>query len=480
MGVTIPKGAAFLGIPLIKIRNLLRGWRHGDRRDLWRLAVRKDIDLDPRTVMVLLEELRDRGLLGLEEQEHGPPKDGLTEAGLALSGAIARRRTPKPHAQAILDRFLDACATVNETKNLPFDVRQVWLFGSMIDAAKADVGDIDLVVEQGRPEAFATWDRAQARFKELGKEMGAPRQSGLMSIIGDQRFVERKLLHGDQRHALLSMNSSDELRDMACPCQLIFDASRGGRVSDPVLPRHPDSIGRSNRIAEKRRMPDLSDRRQPLRPISASLMTRRYIGYQTLKAVGPWPEDSWAYRGVDKFASAMGIIADGIVPPRYERNALTKRMQFSECDGRERVGLLLIETRQIDPGTLHAGYAYSPLAAIVLKRTLHENGSALTYSLDVVEADHLGKGVEYAWSLAFEWWIHFMATADLERIIRREQETGSEFELTASISFSADRSIAEMLSSLRALQDRSLIDETRAGLRAKADMGFRPKEFFRD
>ncbi|SFL68239.1 hypothetical protein [Methylorubrum salsuginis] len=266
MGATIGKGATFLDVPLIKVRNLLKAWHRGNRSDIWRIAELKAVDLDPRTAMVLLEELRDRGLLGPEEMEDRPPEDGLIEAGLALAGAGARKRTPKAAAQRILDRFLDACTAVNARSDLPFEIREVWLFGSMLDPAVEAVGDIDLVVQQGRTAAFEGGDRAWKRYRQLGKEMGAPQASGLMgSIFGAQIFVERQLLHGGHRHPLLSMNGADELRDLACPCRLVFDASRGGRVGDPILHRHPASKGKSNRIGDKRRMPDLAEGRQELR-----------------------------------------------------------------------------------------------------------------------------------------------------------------------------------------------------------------------
>lgn len=154
--------------------------------------------------MILVEELRDRGLIGPEDQEHGPPEDGLTEAGLALAGADARKRTPKEQAQRILDQFLGACAAVNARTDLPFNVREVWLFGSMIDATKLEVGNVDIVVEFGQAEGY---DRASAlkRHRPLAKAMGIGPQSGLMSVFGDEIFVQRQLLHGGRRHPLLAI-----------------------------------------------------------------------------------------------------------------------------------------------------------------------------------------------------------------------------------------------------------------------------------
>lgn len=473
MGVTISKGSTFLGVPLIKVRNLLKAWHHGNRSNTWRIAELKAVDLDPRTAMVLLEELRDRGLLGLEEVEGRPPEDGLTEAGLALAGAGARKRTPKAAAQRILDRFLDACAAVNARSDLPFEIREVWLFGSMLDPAVEEVGDIDLVVQQGRTAAFEEGDSARERYRQLGKEMGAPETRKWMGMFGDQEFVERQLLHGGHRHPFLSMNRVDELRDMACPCRLAFDASRGGRVDDPILHRHPASKGRSNRIGDKRRMPDLAEGRQPLKPLPASLMTNCDLGWRARTAMAPWPADDWRHQSVSNLVSKISPVADGIKQKHFEPNAMLRRIRFESCDGRERAGLLLIKTKTINPGDWRSGYRSRPMVAAVLARSIRENGRAVRYDLDFSEADHLGRGIEYEHILAFEWWINVIATADIERILRREQELGLELDISAGITFSADRSIADALAETRREAGRCLVAETRSRIARQAGEGFR-------
>jgi len=64
--------------------------------------------------------------------------------------ADARTRTPKKAAWKKFDDFLVSCVAVNDRSELPFYVKKVWLFGSMIDPAQVDVGDFDFVVETGR------------------------------------------------------------------------------------------------------------------------------------------------------------------------------------------------------------------------------------------------------------------------------------------------------------------------------------------
>ncbi len=59
MGIKIPKGAYFLGVPLITVRNVLKAWRYGGSTDAAQIASLSHIGLDARTVIVLLDELRD-------------------------------------------------------------------------------------------------------------------------------------------------------------------------------------------------------------------------------------------------------------------------------------------------------------------------------------------------------------------------------------------------------------------------------------
>jgi predicted nucleotidyltransferase len=168
MGVNIPNEARFLGVPLVKVRNVLKAWRYGKSVDAADIAKLANVGLDVRTVMMLLDELRDRGLIGEEKTDSGGSIDGLTEKGHALAIADARARTLKKAAWIKFDDFLVSCAAVNDRSELPFYVKRVWLFGSMIDPAQVDVGDIDFVVETGRR---ADASKSRKIYKRLAKEL---------------------------------------------------------------------------------------------------------------------------------------------------------------------------------------------------------------------------------------------------------------------------------------------------------------------
>ena len=93
MSTNIDCDQTFLGLPLLKVRNALKAWRYGWTTDAHDIALRKDVDLNPRMAMVLLEELRDRGLIGPKDQEY-----------LGQSTELPRSGTPSPLRAAINGR----------------------------------------------------------------------------------------------------------------------------------------------------------------------------------------------------------------------------------------------------------------------------------------------------------------------------------------------------------------------------------------
>src|SRR5579864_5458935 len=137
MTVVIHKGEAFLGIPLTKARNVLRAWHFGKSRDPYDIARLKYVGLQPTTVMGLLEEFRGLGLIGEERYADGGLllTEGLTEAGMALAGAVAQRKIKRQSAIRVLEQFLQTCASANLDPDCLFTVTQVWLFGSLLGEA---------------------------------------------------------------------------------------------------------------------------------------------------------------------------------------------------------------------------------------------------------------------------------------------------------------------------------------------------------
>lgn len=204
--------------------------------------------------------------------------------------------------------------------------------------------------------------------------------------------------------------------------------------------------------------------RGPLRPLFAGLMQSRHIWFTMMRAIGSWEPESAAYRIIDRTAKRSVIIADGVTPPVLKANALMKRMRFPCCDGRRRFGFVLAETVQIDPGNWRLGWANIPLAALIIERSLQQEGTSVTYCLDVVDADHLGQAYEYGHRLLIGWWLHLVITADVEHIVRREIDDGVTIDVTVQITNSADKRIAAGLAYAPRLFDRPYVVEARARL----------------
>jgi hypothetical protein len=90
MSVVIDRPHELLGVPLVTVRNVLRAWRYGSSRRPYVIAQRSNVTLPSSTVTVLLHELRERGLIGLEASA---ANDGLTHAGLTFVAAARKQTT---------------------------------------------------------------------------------------------------------------------------------------------------------------------------------------------------------------------------------------------------------------------------------------------------------------------------------------------------------------------------------------------------
>jgi hypothetical protein len=192
-----------------------------------------------------------------------------------------------------------------------------------------------------------------ARYYELALAMGASHDlvntPGVMGLLKAESFVKNQTLYGGGRRPLLSLNDIPELQHLACPCQLVFDSKRGGVVDDPVLARHPQSTGRSDKIRDALLMPDLLAGRQALRPLPVNLIHPGNFHRDTAVAVGPWHPSKRALYSIAMGAS-MAVLTEGAkLPKDMKANVVTKRLDFSECDPRHHMGLIVSDPMYPDP-----------------------------------------------------------------------------------------------------------------------------------
>jgi hypothetical protein len=453
MGIKISKDMQFLGVPLITVRNVLKAWQTS--RDAADIARRANIRLDPRIVMVLLEELRDRGLL-----VDGPSNyRGLTEKGDALSIADARARTSKATAWKKFDEFLAACTAINARADLPFCVDKVWLFGSMIDLGTADVGDIDFVVETERRVEPEVSTKA---YKRTAKELGLqPNPAEPWSVY---QLVEKHLLYGPRKHPLLSPAPVSDLVALACPCQLVFTRD-SGRALPPILPKHPMATVKKGTVRGVYKLDDLFGESIPLRPLPTDLTNLNSLFYD-LEKMGPWPEDSYNYRAVrDKISESFQINSKE-VPNRVVSSVVTDRLDFSQCDTRRRCGLLTTVRLYVDPETKRRlpdwlakeGKDYwqweslfRATYGVVVERSIQEHPDHVIYSMVVVSEVYktrftgpLSDIYDYDMAVA-HYWFYLLAMADLERIRRRDAEAGITRRVVVSVTSAKASALARDL-----------------------------------
>ena len=291
---------------------------------------------------IVFEECLDRGLID-------PTITKLTETGEALALAKANPRTPLAKAQAVLNSFLDRIEALRCNPDGVQDVDQVWLFGSLMRGADS-VGDIDVAVTRSRRPHFANdHDGRQRHVNQLVAKMSdAPHDwAGPWS---KEEWLFKRAIYGAMRHPLLAgaQYGTADLQALGVPCRLIYDRARGGRVDDLVLPRHPESLGRSNDVSPPIEMPNLEP--APIQPMDA----RWVAGFSETGMVSPyhifrgWTRDARAL--FPRFPDGLRIVADDdallhspSVPALLKRPRLDGRKAVALVNATERLktGLIL-------------------------------------------------------------------------------------------------------------------------------------------
>lgn len=278
MTTIIKRGETFRGVPAGQLREVLSAWLR-DYRNIGDIALLSKAPDDKRQVLGVLQEAADAGMLGMVVKEDSSPyssgnastpKMCLTVAGLAVVAASMVKRMEKAKAAKLLDGLLRNAAAINADPKAPVSVDEIWIFGSMVDEARNDVGDIDFVVVTSRREVVAmnwNWVEAMEAYVRTHYPGMLPEGFDRIRESSEDVFLARSL-YGKRRHPMFAPNQMHTLKDLHRPCRLVFDASRGGRVDDPVLPHHPDSKSRAKTIKPRLRMPELSKVRGGFLPTS--------------------------------------------------------------------------------------------------------------------------------------------------------------------------------------------------------------------
>lgn len=328
MGVSFDRSDRIAGFRPSVFKDALKGYSQtqspGNMIDL------KSVFPLRRDGALVYEECLDRGLLDLASAE-------IPEKGLIVARAKVQARTPLAKARQVLDELLDRAERLNADPDAASEVAQIWLFGSVM-RDEATVGDIDLAIVPRRVEAVqGDLDAQIARAKrKIAEFSDAPAYWNYPWDCIDWLF--RRSIFGRQRHALLAgaQTGTSDLESLGVPCQLIFDRSRGGRVDDPVLPRHPKSTGRDPSMALPPVMPDFTP--APLRPMDGRWLAgySQHGGVLVYDLFRGWIEEAEAVFPLS--GRHLRVLADGF-DGRYYR-WIPKNLKARKLDGREAIAII--------------------------------------------------------------------------------------------------------------------------------------------
>lgn len=453
MSVSIAKGSQFLGLPLLVARNVLRAWAASGTGNVQAIGQRRDVALHPATVAVLIEEFRQRGLIGREQRGLSVIEEGLTESGRALASAKGTKRAPRAKAKAIFDAYIENCAKLNARPDLPFQIDQVWLFGSMLDEEKAEVGDVDFVpILSTTPEAL-DFDEEKRQYYDLADKLGITCRGGIGSLddLGLKERVRSHLTFDGSRHPLLAPNKLEQLTKLGAPCRLVFDAKRGGRVDDPLLPRHPDSLGRSNKVGPPRMMPQLNVSQGPVEPTAPSIAIPPFMdGHDAMVRISATRDLPHDIVRLLRFGSfRRPTLVTGAPASARQKPAAMEGLDLTGCDGRSRFGLLVAspaaDPYRPDEGPFQFGF--------VVERSITVDDGATDYRVTITQyaPDYLPTDEALVQA---ELALHAVMEADVERILRRDAEIGASTELRIDVGseFGARQpeGVSTLVSNLRA------------------------------
>jgi hypothetical protein len=143
MTVYLKTSAPFGHSDIKNLRLLLKSYGEG-----W-LTLQNLVDTplfggDEKDVLAILHEAMEAGLVDIDADKG---RMDLTDAGLAVAVSKAGRRFSKTEGMEILDSIRSKVIALNADAKSPLTVKEIWLFGSMLDDDVTDVGDVDIVVE---------------------------------------------------------------------------------------------------------------------------------------------------------------------------------------------------------------------------------------------------------------------------------------------------------------------------------------------
>ncbi|MFS8053254.1 hypothetical protein QD357_10490 [Rhizobium sp. BR 317] len=286
MTVILDKSVEFLGFPASKLQTVLGAWV---RAGAWPNTVsdNKKAELRGGVVSAMLGEAWLRGLISTVGHERKEAADGrlsLTEAGATLVTAQKRGRTAKEKAGKVLKGLLDRAQKLSQDAEAPAAADRIWVFGSYVNPEKTEVGDLDVAIECGRtgvvPYGGAIGEYIKKHYPGI-----VPEDSGDWKRGRFESSFLSKMLYGARRHPLISETDIGILKDLHCPCALVFDRERGGIIEPEYFEHHPDSKRRGDNIYERQVMPDLGVAGTAFEPTPHFVVLPQFANGASAKAI---------------------------------------------------------------------------------------------------------------------------------------------------------------------------------------------------
>jgi hypothetical protein len=357
MGTTYDPNATFLGVGLTAYRDVLRRWVSS--QDMTQVTAKK-LAVSGQAAAVLVDEAHSAGFF---KQPTRDMETILSDSGRGFVHGSPLRPMKRERAKQIVDELLANCAATNTRNDLTFTIDRVWLFGSYISDTPS-INDIDIVIEsapiRSRLEDPAWSQRIIDLACELGGTHAVYRQIGYAGNA--ETWLEKRLTFGPNKNPRLSPTRIDNLKDLACACQLVFDRSRGGPVDDPVLPKHPRAGDRSKRMFAQASMPDLKP--APLLPIQIGLSKQHHCAFFAIE-------------------SDLVNLSRAAVDGEQKRDQPFDRWlrTLGNVDGKH----LSVVSYSPNNNTFRH-YSDAPVSAVALTRAFDTEGGSIRYSVSVSDA----------------------------------------------------------------------------------------------
>ncbi len=215
------------------LRLVLKSWA-GGWSTLKNLVETPLYEGDEKDVLAILHEAMEAGLL--EVSEEGVVD--LTHSGRAIASSKAGRRFSKKEAYTILEGIKENVILLNGDDRSPIWIEKIWVFGSLLDDAVDEIGDIDIAFET----KYREWVVPRSELYNYVHRTypGLVTTAFWQSYMIGSHFIDRKVF-GRRRPPRVSLIDFRSLLTLGCPCAVYFQHGEIQEGVGPTLPRHPDA-----------------------------------------------------------------------------------------------------------------------------------------------------------------------------------------------------------------------------------------------